>query len=121
MPFLIFIVAAFVFWIHAERNLNFSKRVIGGIVFWGSCLLLLHYAHGERSNYERAYVARAFANVATDANAERKDKFLKLAESYGKRTISGADLLLESERILSPADTNQAEQTGRGDGDKPPN
>jgi predicted membrane protein len=110
MPALIFIIAALAFWIHAERKLNFTKRVVGGIVFWGSCLLFLHYAHNVGSNYERTYVARTMKNVATDASVERRQEYLKLAESYEKRIIGGGQLMLESEEILSRSNTKKAEQ-----------
>ena len=110
MPALIFIIAAFAFWIHAERKLNLSKRVVGGIVFWGSCLLFLHYAHSVGANYERTYVARTLKNIVADANPERKQEYLKLAEGYEKRTIGGGQLMLESERIPSRPKTKKAEQ-----------
>ena len=114
MPALIFIIAAFAFWIHAERKLSLSKRVIGGIVFWGSCLLFVHYGHSVGTNYEKTYVARTLKNVAAEANPESREDYLRLAEGYENRRISGGQLMLESNEILIRANKKKAEQAGTG-------
>ena len=114
MPALIFIIAAFAFWIHAERKLSLSKRVFGGIVFWGSCLLFVHFGHSVGTNYEKTYVARTLKNVAAEASAESREDYLRLAEGYENRRISGGQLMLESNEILSRANTKKAQQAGAG-------
>jgi hypothetical protein len=114
MPALIFIIAAIAFWIHAERNLSLSKRVIGGIIFWGSCLLFVHFGHSVGTNYEKTYVARTLKNVAAEASAESREDYLRLAEAYENRRISGGQLMLESNEILSRVNTKKAEQAGTG-------
>lgn len=110
----LFIIAAFAFWIHAERKLSLSKRVGGAIVFWGSCLFSVHFGHSVVSNYERTYVALALKSVAADVSSERRHEYLKLAEAYEKRTLSGAKLMLESEKVLRPSDPKEAEQAVHG-------
>jgi hypothetical protein len=106
----IFIIAAFAFWIHAERKLSLRWRVGGGIAFWGSCLFILHYAHSVISNYERTYVARALKSVAADASSESRNEYLKLAEDYEKRRLSGAHLMLESEKVIRQLNVKEGEQ-----------
>ena len=109
----LFIIAAFAFWIHAERKLSLSKRVGGAIVFWGSCLFSVHFGHSVVTNYERTYVARALKSVASDVSSERRDEYIKLAEAYEKRTLNGAKLMLESEKVRL-LNLKEAEQAGTG-------
>ena len=70
--------------------------------------MFLHYANSVGSNYERTYVACALKNVAADANPDRREEYLKLAEGYEKRTIGGWKLMLESNGILSQSNTKKA-------------
>ena len=106
----LFIIAAFAFWIHAERKLSLSQRVGGAIAFWGGCLFIVHFGHSVASNYERTYVARALKSVAADASSEKSDEYVKLAEAYEKRALSGAKLMLESEKVLRMSNPKEAEQ-----------
>jgi hypothetical protein len=110
----LFIIAAFAFWIHAERKLSLSKRVGSAIVFWGSCLFSVHFGHSVVTNYERTYVVRALKSIAADVSSERRDQYLILAEDYEKRRLSGAKLMLESEKVLRSLNSKEAEQAGTG-------